>query len=416
MKNESQGVDSPSCSYQRDLYMRVCECRLLKENHIPVAARDSCNDQMERGSSGCFGSNIYNSLHGRYPEMRSSQDENLKKQLAGKEKGSGSFCHDFRAGKFIEGSGCSYDPFGVTYDGNDEFPRGGQMQERNSSDKEDHMLQDSFIQLRAGGGTLLPASTSNTHASVANLGNQAALSIDASAICHPGKGCSTNRTPHRRPLDPRLKVALTQKEPHKYTSSKMDNSAPSFKHVIPASSKTEANLMNAPNLIPSIESVKLSDISSLPAKMFEASKQNMRLPSLFYDSLAASHPFAGLVDKEQKRFQEHGGKGKVVKSSNCQGDSVHEEKQDKNPRAKKFKVSLAEMVVELLKPAWQEGHMSREEHKGLAKRIVDKVMRALQGTSIPTNEKHIEQYLAVSKPRIAKLVEEYVEYQKACKS
>ncbi|XP_031491194.1 uncharacterized protein LOC116258170 isoform X2 [Nymphaea colorata] len=278
VRNESQGIVPPFRSYhRRDLYMRT------------VTARHASNDPMERRSSGCFGCKVYTNLHGRQPEGRSPEDDNLKRKLADAEKRSASFCHDFTVGKFTNFSGCMYVPFGDIYDGHDDFPHKEQLLERNSLDKEHHMLQDSFIQLHAG-ATLLCACTSNMHAGDANIWNQAALSSDASAFCCPQKGYSTNQPSCcRGPSDPRLKLALAQKEPQNYTSPKRDNSASSFNHVIPASFQTKTIVMNAPNLVSGDQSVKLS---TLLDKTFEASKQNIHLQNLLNSaSLAASQLF-----------------------------------------------------------------------------------------------------------------------------
>lgn len=74
-----------------------------------------------------------------------------------------------------------------------------------------------------------------------------------------------------------------------------------------------------------------------------------------------------------------------------------------------FKNALIEFVKEILKPIWKEGKMSREVHKTVVKKVVDKVTSAIQGEQVPKTQEKIDQYLSYSKPKIAKLVQAYVE-------
>ncbi|XP_019174343.1 PREDICTED: zinc finger CCCH domain-containing protein 55-like isoform X1 [Ipomoea nil] len=74
-----------------------------------------------------------------------------------------------------------------------------------------------------------------------------------------------------------------------------------------------------------------------------------------------------------------------------------------------FKNALIEFVKEILKPTWKEGRMSREVHKTIVKKVVDKVTSTIQGEHIPKTQEKIEQYLSYSKPKLSKLVQAYVE-------
>ncbi|VFR00239.1 unnamed protein product [Cuscuta campestris] len=74
-----------------------------------------------------------------------------------------------------------------------------------------------------------------------------------------------------------------------------------------------------------------------------------------------------------------------------------------------FKNALVEFVKEILKPAWKEGRMSKEEHKTIVKKVVDKVTITMQGDHVPKTQDKISQYLTHSKPKINKLVQAYVE-------
>ena len=70
-----------------------------------------------------------------------------------------------------------------------------------------------------------------------------------------------------------------------------------------------------------------------------------------------------------------------------------------------FKNALVDFVKELLKPKWKEGQMSREVHKAIVKKVIDKVTSTIQGTNIPKTQERIDQYLAYSKSKLNKLVE-----------
>lgn len=83
-----------------------------------------------------------------------------------------------------------------------------------------------------------------------------------------------------------------------------------------------------------------------------------------------------------------------------EGDITNDEK-----AMRLFKVALVEFVKEILKPKWKEGKMSRDVHKTVVKKVVEKVTSTIQGIQIPRTQAKIDQYLACSKPKITKLVE-----------
>ncbi|KAJ1267153.1 hypothetical protein BS78_07G034700 [Paspalum vaginatum] len=95
---------------------------------------------------------------------------------------------------------------------------------------------------------------------------------------------------------------------------------------------------------------------------------------------------------------------------------AHEEGDNKKSKDSKplkmFKVALADFVKEALKPTWKEGQMSREIHKTIVKKVVDKVTSTVENTP-PTKEK-IDIYMTYSKEKLNKLVQAYVgKYSKA---
>ncbi|KAE9604158.1 putative transcription factor C3H family [Lupinus albus] len=74
-----------------------------------------------------------------------------------------------------------------------------------------------------------------------------------------------------------------------------------------------------------------------------------------------------------------------------------------------FKFALVDFVKELLKPAWKEGQINKEDYKAIVKKVVDKVTGTMQGTSVPQTQEKIDHYLSFSKPKLSKLVQAYVE-------
>ncbi|KAK8961449.1 Zinc finger CCCH domain-containing protein 36 [Platanthera guangdongensis] len=84
---------------------------------------------------------------------------------------------------------------------------------------------------------------------------------------------------------------------------------------------------------------------------------------------------------------------------------------DKNRNIKESKAyrifhsALVDFVKELLKPYWRDGQVSKDSHKTIVKKSVEKVLSALQSHQVPSTQEAINQYLAGSKPKLLKLVD-----------
>ncbi|PON37867.1 Zinc finger, CCCH-type [Parasponia andersonii] len=74
-----------------------------------------------------------------------------------------------------------------------------------------------------------------------------------------------------------------------------------------------------------------------------------------------------------------------------------------------FRAALIDFVKELLKPKWREGLLSKDAHKQIVKKAVEKVLSTLQPEQIPPSMELVKHYLASSRPKIDKLVEDYAE-------
>ncbi|KAG8378141.1 hypothetical protein BUALT_Bualt08G0107200 [Buddleja alternifolia] len=103
--------------------------------------------------------------------------------------------------------------------------------------------------------------------------------------------------------------------------------------------------------------------------------------------------------EENKRSETLDGHGKV--------EEGNANKDEKGMRI--FKNALIEFVKEILKPTWKEGRMSREAHKTVVKKVVDKVSSTIPVDRIPMTQDKVDLYLSSSKPKISKLVQAYVE-------
>ncbi|CAL0325189.1 unnamed protein product [Lupinus luteus] len=84
----------------------------------------------------------------------------------------------------------------------------------------------------------------------------------------------------------------------------------------------------------------------------------------------------------------------------------HDEGKKKDVKGiRAFKHSLVEFIKELLKPAWKEGHITKEDYKAIVKKVSDKVTGTVQRLHIPQTQEKIDHYLSSSKPKLNKLVQ-----------
>ncbi|GMJ14165.1 hypothetical protein HRI_005085700 [Hibiscus trionum] len=79
-----------------------------------------------------------------------------------------------------------------------------------------------------------------------------------------------------------------------------------------------------------------------------------------------------------------------------------------------FHAALVDLIKELLKPTWREGHLSKDAHNTIVKKAVDKVLGSIQPHQVPITLESVQQYLSSSQPKIARLVEGYIDkYRKS---
>ncbi|XVF40458.1 hypothetical protein PTKIN_Ptkin01aG0115200 [Pterospermum kingtungense] len=90
----------------------------------------------------------------------------------------------------------------------------------------------------------------------------------------------------------------------------------------------------------------------------------------------------------------------VELENKADGDAVKESKARRH-----FHGALVDLIKELLKPSWREGHLSKDAHNTIVKKAVDKVLGTMQPHQIPITFESVKQYLSSSQPKIEKLVE-----------
>ncbi|XP_038995660.1 protein FRIGIDA-ESSENTIAL 1-like [Hibiscus syriacus] len=79
-----------------------------------------------------------------------------------------------------------------------------------------------------------------------------------------------------------------------------------------------------------------------------------------------------------------------------------------------FHAALVDLIKELLKPTWREGHLSKDAHNTIVKKAVDKVLGSIQPLQVPITFESVKQYLSSAQPKIARLVEGYInKYRKS---
>ncbi|KAH7332070.1 hypothetical protein KP509_20G066500 [Ceratopteris richardii] len=90
-------------------------------------------------------------------------------------------------------------------------------------------------------------------------------------------------------------------------------------------------------------------------------------------------------------------------------NAIHDHsKSKKSSRGLKLlRTAVADRVKVLLKPAWKEGRLSKDAFKTIAKKAVEKVTSNLPSHHIPKTQDKVDQFMAVSSPKISKLVQVY---------
>ncbi|KAL5992978.1 hypothetical protein ACLOJK_013898 [Asimina triloba] len=99
-----------------------------------------------------------------------------------------------------------------------------------------------------------------------------------------------------------------------------------------------------------------------------------------------------------------------AKDMEADGELNEEGKRSKDDKALRLlKFAVVESVKELLKPSWKEGHLTREAHKTIVKKVVDKVIGSISSPHIPQTQEKVDLYLESNKSKLTKLVQDRIE-------
>ncbi|XP_068657188.1 protein FRIGIDA-ESSENTIAL 1-like [Aristolochia californica] len=119
-----------------------------------------------------------------------------------------------------------------------------------------------------------------------------------------------------------------------------------------------------------------------------------------------------VMSKEGKEHKHDMAKMGVEAKSKGQADETEHDKECK--ALKIFRIALVDYVKELVRPSWRGGRLSKDAHKAIVRKAVDKVLSTLQLHQIPSCDESINQYFSSSRSKLSRLVEGYVEkYTKA---
>uniref|UniRef100_A0A0D9WI75 C3H1-type domain-containing protein n=1 Tax=Leersia perrieri TaxID=77586 RepID=A0A0D9WI75_9ORYZ len=114
-------------------------------------------------------------------------------------------------------------------------------------------------------------------------------------------------------------------------------------------------------------------------------------------SAKGSNEFTALISSDRGHSSSLDGDKRAKACERKNDASLNTEKSD-------FRFHLVEHVKELVKPIWKEGNLSKDAHKLIVKKSVDKIFASIEPNQIPETEKAITTYITSSGPKIEKLV------------
>ncbi|XP_038998669.1 protein FRIGIDA-ESSENTIAL 1-like isoform X1 [Hibiscus syriacus] len=146
------------------------------------------------------------------------------------------------------------------------------------------------------------------------------------------------------------------------------------------------------------------EISSVASHVKDVSKTRK-----FDTGCDARHQRDGFGCKKDLKVDRDREKNETDIEHKADGDALRESKATRH-----FHTALVDLIKEILKPTWHEGHLSKDVHNRIVKKAADKVIGTIQSHQIPFTFESTEQYLSSSQPKIARLVQGYIEkYRKS---
>lgn len=128
--------------------------------------------------------------------------------------------------------------------------------------------------------------------------------------------------------------------------------------------------------------------------------KDIRKMSKINDPDASNHQNDGSRHQKDIKVSRSRQESEMDAGHKIDGDMHKESKALRHIRA-----ALIELVKELLKPTWRDGHLSKDAHNVIVKKAVDKVLSTIQSHQVPTTMESVKQYLSSYRPKIEKLVE-----------
>nr|XP_029120927.1 zinc finger CCCH domain-containing protein 55 isoform X2 [Elaeis guineensis] len=146
----------------------------------------------------------------------------------------------------------------------------------------------------------------------------------------------------------------------------------------------------------------LNNTADLEEKLHSGKQESKHIEQDGDDNKKVSETEIGQRKKEEQIAQSKG----VNAYAHIDGEGKRS-RDDKGVRM--FKFALVEHVKDMLKPTWKEGRLTKEVHKTIVKKVVEKVTSTLQDPTIPWTQERIDVYLSCSKVKLNKLVQAYVQ-------
>ena len=128
--------------------------------------------------------------------------------------------------------------------------------------------------------------------------------------------------------------------------------------------------------------------------------KDIKKKSKINDGDASNHQNDGSKHQKDIKVSRDRQESEMDAGHKIDGDMQKESKALRHTRA-----ALIDLVKELLKPTWRDGHLSKDAHNMIVKKAVDKVLSTIQSHQVPTTMESVKQYLSSYRPKIEKLVE-----------
>ncbi|XP_062191877.1 zinc finger CCCH domain-containing protein 55-like [Phragmites australis] len=196
-------------------------------------------------------------------------------------------------------------------------------------------------------------------------------------------------------------VGLQSSEPNMNSSLMVTSSAapPAIQPNPWPWAQQQAGMVQSALSIPSEQHQQAPQTFQIPMAVGSSNGNTMLLP---HSGVPTGHTAASVVNETMPSENKKG----ETKDSDGEAQDGDNKKSKDSKALKMFKIALADFVKEALKPTWKEGQLSREVHKTIVKKVVDKVISTVENTP-PTKEK-IDIYMSYSKEKLNKLVQAYV--------